>query len=83
MGIHVKSEARETWAAHSVSGFNVGTSFEHNRCYEVWIKETQRMRVGNTVSFKHKYLSMPTITPEETLLKTAEELKAVLEENIL
>ena len=42
--MHLKPDARETWQEHSASGFNVGTSFEHYRCYEVWIKETKVSR---------------------------------------
>ena len=61
--MHLKPDARETWQEHSASGFSVGTSFEHYRCYEVWIKETKSIRIGNTVFFKHKYLTMPTIIP--------------------
>ena len=47
--MHLKPDARDTWQEHLASGFNVGTSFEHYRCYEVWIKETRSIRIGNTV----------------------------------
>ena len=67
--MHLKPDARDTWQEHSASGFNVGTSFEHYRCYKVWIKETRSIRTGNTVFFKHKYLTMPTITPGDAVLK--------------
>ena len=76
--MHLKPDARETWQEHSASGFNVGTSFEHYRCYEVWIKETKSVRIGNTVFFKHKYLTMQTIMPGDAVLKAAEDLKQAL-----
>ena len=80
--MHAKPEARDTWATHSVSGYNVGTSFEHYRCYQVWTKDTHSVRVGNTVFFKHKYLTMPTITPGDAVVNAAEDLKRALIENI-
>ena len=78
----LKPDARETWQEHLASGFNVGTSFEHYRCYEVWTKETKSVRIGNTVFFKHKYLTMPTITPGDAVLKAAEDLKRALLKNM-
>ena len=60
--MHLVPDIRETFAPHSASGFNVGTSFEHYRCYIIYISETKNTRIGNTVFFEHKYLTMPTIT---------------------
>ena len=69
-------------AVDCLDRFNVGTSFEHYRCYEVWIKETKSVRIGNTVFFKHKYLTMPTIIPGDAVLKAAEDLKQALLNNM-
>ena len=38
--MHVMPDARETFAPHSVSGYNVGTLFKHYRCYEIYVKQT-------------------------------------------
>ena len=38
--------------------------------------------VSETVFFKHKYLTMPTITPEAALLKAVDDLKNAIEGNI-
>ena len=67
----LKPTTRETWAPHSTSGFNIGTSFEHYWCFPVWLKDTRAVRASETVFFKHKCLTMPTITPEAALLKAA------------
>ena len=80
--MHLKPDARDTWQEHSASGFNVGTFFEHYRCFKIWIKETKSVRIGNTVFFKHKYLTMPTITPGDAVLKAAEDLKEALLNNM-
>jgi len=76
--MHVQPDVRETWAAHSVSGFNVGTSFQHYRCYSIWVKNTRSVRVGNTIFFKHKYLTMPTLTTADALLKAAHDMTTAL-----
>ena len=60
----------------------MGTSFEYYRCYIVWINKTLGTRKGNTVFFKHKYLTMPTITPGDALLKAAVELKETIEKKV-
>ena len=72
--MHVMPDARETFAPHSVSGYNVGTSFKHYRCYEIYVKQTRSTRIGNTVFFKHKYLTMPTITNADALLTAAQDM---------
>lgn len=76
--MHVVPDIRETFAPHSASGFNVGTSFEHYRCYIIYISETKNTRIGNTVFFKHKYLTMPTITNSDALLKAAQDMTTAL-----
>ena len=74
--MQVMPSVRETWAAHSVSGYYVGVSKEHYRCHKIWVKDTKSVRVGNTVFFKHKYLTMPTLTNADALVNAANDLKA-------
>ena len=62
---------RETWAPHTASGYYLGNSKEHYRCHQVYISGTRHTRVCDTVFFKHKYLTMPTITPADALIKVA------------
>ena len=77
--MHVVPEIRETFGPHSASGFYIGASLEHYRCHRVWIKDTRAERVGNTVFFKHKYLTMPTITNADALLIAAKSMESALE----
>ena len=51
---------------------------EHYRCHKIWVKDTKNVRVGNTVFFKHKYLTMPTLTNADALVNAANDLKAAL-----
>ena len=80
--IHVMPDVRRSYSPHSVSGFNIGTSLKHYRCYKIWVKDTRSVRIGNSVFFKHKYLTMPTITNADSLLKAANDMTTALEGGI-
>jgi hypothetical protein len=71
---HVTPGTRETWAPHTASGFYIGNAWEHYRCHEIYISDTKHVRTCLTVFFKHKYLTMPTITPADALIHAADSL---------
>jgi hypothetical protein len=70
---HVTPEVRKTWAPHTTSGYYIGNAEEHYRCHKIYISDKKK-RICKTVFFKHKYLTMPTITPAEAILKAADNL---------
>lgn len=63
--MHMQPDVRDTFATHSVSVFNVGTSLEHCRCYNIWVYS---VGLGNTIFFMYKHLKMPTLTDADALL---------------
>ena len=71
---HITPSVRETWAAHTASGYYIKNAWEHYRCHEVYISDTKHSRVCETVFFKHKYLTMPSITPADALIKAVDNL---------
>jgi hypothetical protein len=71
---HLVPSIRETWAPHTTSGFYVGNSWEHYRCHEVFISGTRHTGICSTVFFKHKYLTMPTLTPSDALICASDNL---------
>ena len=71
---HVMPGKRESFEPHSASGWYLGVSLEHYRCHDIYIKDTKGVRTCQTVYFKHKYLTMPTITKADAIIKAAEEL---------
>ena len=75
---HVTPGTRETWAAHTASGYYIGNASEHYRCHEVYISDTKATRICETAFFRHKYLTMPTITPADALIKAADNLVDVI-----
>ena len=80
--IHVKPENRGTWDMRSVSGFSLGTSLEHYRCYNVYVTSTMATRVSDQVHFRHKYITIPTMSPESYVVEAAQKLAAALKGNI-
>ncbi len=53
---------------------HIGNAWEHYRCHEVYISSTKCTRISETIFFRHKYLTMPTITPADALIKAADNL---------
>jgi hypothetical protein len=71
---HLVPGIRETWASHTASGLYVGNSWEHYCCHKVFISDTRHTRICSTVFFKHKYLTIPTLTPSDVLICAADNL---------
>ena len=57
----------------------MGTSWDHYFCHEVWISDMKSKRVGRTVFCKHKYLTQPTITASDALLRSGDDICAALQ----
>jgi hypothetical protein len=71
---HVQTAVRESWAAHTASGYYIGNAWEHYGCHDVYISDTKHLHICETVFFKHKYLTMPSITQVDALIKAADNL---------
>ena len=66
----------------AILGWYLGASREHYRCHTYWISEKRSVRIGNTVFFKHKYLTMPTITVADKILTATKDLQESLKGDI-
>ena len=51
---------------------------EHYRCHKVYVKKTRSERISDTVFFKHKYITQPTVTPADTIVKALDDLTHAL-----
>jgi hypothetical protein len=78
--IHENSERRRSWAANSSDGWYLRTSPEHYRCHVIYCKNTRSERISDTVHFKHKYITEPTLTPEDTIVKALNNLTQALKD---
>jgi hypothetical protein len=65
---------QETWAPHTARGYYLKNLQEHYQCHKIYICDTRHNQVCDTVFFKYKYLTMPTITPANALIKASDKL---------
>ena len=66
--IYVPPGQRKTWGVKSKKAFYVGTSMEHYRYYWASVVETGAIQGSETMFFKHKYITDPTVTPADANL---------------
>lgn len=76
--LHNRSEKRGSWAMNAIDGWYLRTSEEHYRCHVVYVKQTRSERISDTVHFKHKHITIPTLTPEDTIVKSLNDLTQAL-----
>ena len=53
-------------------------SFEHYRGWKMWMINTRKIRISNTLFHKHKYISNLTVTPGDAVIAAAQNLAAAL-----
>ena len=66
--IHNKPSTRRSWDFRGSDGFYVGVSLEHYRCHRVIDAKTKALRISDTVDFRHHHLTIPTVTPADTIV---------------
>ena len=75
-------DKRKTWGVRINTGYYVGTSLEHYRHYWGCMKETKKIRVSDTVSFKHKNITNISITTGDAIVNAAHKLTSALRGSI-
>jgi hypothetical protein len=70
---------RASWDPHGVKGFYLGPAPLHYRCFNVWVPETNRVRVSDTLSWHPKQFHMPGSNPSEIVASAISDLIAALE----
>jgi hypothetical protein len=75
---HVVPEINKTWAPHIASGYYIGNTMEHYHCHNIYIPDTKGTPVCSSIFFKPKYLTMPNLTPSDTLIKAADTLSEAI-----
>ena len=77
--VHDKPHKRRTYAEHCTKAFVLGTSTEHYRCWKFWTPTTRATHISGAAFFKHKYLTNPSITPEDQVIAAAAHLSNTLQ----
>ena len=76
--IHENTDKCGTWAYHSVDGWYLSTSPEHYRAHNCYVKTTQAERLTDTILFKHKNITNPTISPLDKIMHALANCKTAL-----
>jgi hypothetical protein len=77
--VHEKTDKRGSWAYHSVDGWYLNTSPEHYRVHNCFIKDTKSERLTDTIQFKHKNITNPSITPADKIMHALADCKTALQ----
>ena len=76
--IHEKTDKQGTWSYHSVDGWYLATSPKHYRVHNCYVKTTQAERLTDTIQFKHKNITNPTISPHDKIMHALANCKEAL-----
>ena len=86
LGIEIHSyippDKRKTWEAKSHKGYYIGTSREHYRYYLSFIPKTGGIQGSETMAFKHKYITMPSVTLADAVVQAVKELVDALKNKL-
>ena len=75
----MKAQTGENHGTHTtLSGWYLGTSTEHYCRHRIFCKKTCSERILDTVFFLHRYITQPTVTPEDQLIKAVGDLLSAL-----
>jgi hypothetical protein len=76
--MHESTNRRKTWDPRALHGWYLGTSPEHYRCHIIFCQKTRSERISDTVFFQHRYITQPTVTPEDQIVKAIGDLTSAL-----
>ena len=76
---HIKPSRRKTFGEHSGDGFYLQTLPEHYRTHIIFVKKTRAKRLADTVFFKHKYITQPTVTPADAVVQAYHKMMQALQ----
>jgi hypothetical protein len=75
-------DKQKTWGTKSHPGHYLATSLHHYRYYFGWFSDTNAKRGSESVVFKHKYITSPTVTPADAIVQAAKNLANALKGKI-
>ena len=70
------------WGVKSKRGYYIGYSLKHYQYYHGYFPEMQSIHGSETVVFKHKYITTPTVTPADAIVQAAKQLDNRLRGNV-
>ena len=67
--IYQRCERSASWGAKAINRWYLQMSPEHYQCHVMYVKQTKSERVSDTVFFKTKYITQPTLTQANVISK--------------
>jgi hypothetical protein len=80
--VHERTSDRGSFDAHVISGWYLGPSLHHYRCYRIWIPDTNSVRISDNVSWQPHRTPLPTATQNDLIIASANDLAAALKLNV-
>eukprot|EP00804_Cyclotella_cryptica_P003430 CCRYP_002088-RA/>CCRYP_002088-RA protein AED:0.24 eAED:0.23 QI:0/0/0/1/1/1/2/0/894 len=71
---YIKPNRQRSWGEHASVGWYIRSSPEHYQTHVVFVKTIQKTRVSDTVYFKHKYLTQPTLMQADAIVQAYRDL---------
>ena len=71
-------DTRDSWAPHGRLGYYLGPALEHYRCHRIYLPETKRVRVLDTLSWHPTTLVLPGCSPLDALSAASRDLAHAL-----
>ncbi len=76
--LHESTTRCRTWAEHKTDVWYLGTSNDHYKCHRIYVKKTRSEQISDTVFFKHRYITQPTLMQVVTIAKALDDLTHAL-----
>jgi hypothetical protein len=76
--VHEKPDTRKSWAPHASEGWYIGPALEHYRCYKVYMCESQKERITDTVTWVPQNIPVPTVSTAELIVTGLQDVATAL-----
>jgi hypothetical protein len=72
-------EKRTTWSPHGLDGWYLGPTLDSYRCYNIWIHETQRTRILDTVKWFPTHVQLPHSSSTDLIMNSLRDIAEALQ----
>ena len=69
------SEMTKTWSEYSADRLYLGVVSKHYICHKILLRNHRQEEAPAQKIFKHKYITQPTVTPADAIIKALSNLK--------
>jgi hypothetical protein len=76
--VYESAATRGSWAAHGAVGFYTGPALGHYRGFRVWVPQTNRERVSDTIAWFPRDVVMPGSSPLEHVTAATTDLERAI-----